>query len=336
LNRVRKWLSTLVGFYRPTQGENLDFVTKLLYSARSVILVISAQAAIISGLLSLYSGNFNLILFTLVLIGYVSLHMVSNLSNDYFGYTRGNDIPGAPRLRYTPHPIASGYFTKYQVKMITILIFLIPLAITYYLFLVRGTSLLLFAVPGFLLLYLYDASRVTLKSIGLGEIASFLVWGPLMITGGYFVITGTFSILALAISIPYGLGVMSILLGKHIDQIEFDSSIGQKTLPVLVGEKNARVIVCVTIPLMYMIPVILLLTLNLGLFPMLVILLNIPLAIRTVKSFLNKKPEEPPKGYVGWPLWYHRFALVHNRRFGWVYIAGLALSVLLRFLNIKP
>ena len=31
-----------------------------------------------------------------------------------------------------------------------------------------------------------------------------------------------------------------------------------------------------------------------------------------------------PAGYVGWPLWFHRACLVHNRRFGWLYIAGLA------------
>ena len=29
-------------------------------------------------------------------------------------------------------------------------------------------------------------------------------------------------------------------------------------------------------------------------------------------------------GYVGWPLWYHRVCLEHNRLFGWSYILGLA------------
>jgi 1,4-dihydroxy-2-naphthoate octaprenyltransferase len=37
-------------------------------------------------------------------------------------------------------------------------------------------------------------------------------------------------------------------------------------------------------------------------------------------------PDSPPPGYVGWPLWYHRVCLVHNRAFGWVYIAGLAIG----------
>jgi 1,4-dihydroxy-2-naphthoate octaprenyltransferase len=37
-------------------------------------------------------------------------------------------------------------------------------------------------------------------------------------------------------------------------------------------------------------------------------------------------PAEAPPGYVGWPLWYHRVCLVHNRAFGWLYILGLAVG----------
>ena len=43
-------------------------------------------------------------------------------------------------------------------------------------------------------------------------------------------------------------------------------------------------------------------------------------------SWRGRRPAEPPAGYVGWPLWYHRVCLVHNRAFGWLFIAGLALG----------
>jgi 1,4-dihydroxy-2-naphthoate octaprenyltransferase len=39
-------------------------------------------------------------------------------------------------------------------------------------------------------------------------------------------------------------------------------------------------------------------------------------------------PAAPPAGYVGWPLWYHRVCLVHNRAFGWLYVLGLAAGAL--------
>jgi 1,4-dihydroxy-2-naphthoate octaprenyltransferase len=40
------------------------------------------------------------------------------------------------------------------------------------------------------------------------------------------------------------------------------------------------------------------------------------------------RPAEPPEGYVGWPLWYHRACLAHSRLLGWVYIGGLAIGAI--------
>jgi 1,4-dihydroxy-2-naphthoate octaprenyltransferase len=40
------------------------------------------------------------------------------------------------------------------------------------------------------------------------------------------------------------------------------------------------------------------------------------------------RPAAPPAGYIGRPLWYHRVCLEHNRRFGWLYILGLAAGAL--------
>jgi 1,4-dihydroxy-2-naphthoate octaprenyltransferase len=57
-----------------------------------------------------------------------------------------------------------------------------------------------------------------------------------------------------------------------------------------------------------------------------VILLAAPRAIRALRVMGRPAPATPPPGYVGWPLWYHRVCLVHNRAFGWLYIAGLALG----------
>src|SRR5213596_1554664 len=110
LVRSKLWLGAFVGFYRPGAEEIrlLDPVSKFLYSARSVVLVISAQAAIIAGLLAVAGGRFDASHFVLVLVGFVAAHMISNLSNDYFGYRRGHDTPDSPRMRYTVHPLASG------------------------------------------------------------------------------------------------------------------------------------------------------------------------------------------------------------------------------------
>jgi 1,4-dihydroxy-2-naphthoate octaprenyltransferase len=322
----RLWPRAFVGFYRPqaaAQAE-LDPIARFLYSARAVILVISVQAALIAGLLALADRRFNLLDFLLLILGLTTAHAISNLSNDYFGYRRGHDTPDSPRMRYTLHPRTSGLDSRSLLTGIGVLAAL-GMAITIYFAVMRGPIALAFAVAGLLFLYLYDAAPIPLKSIGLGELASFIVWGPLMVGGGYFVIAGRLSAAAFWVSIPYGLGVASILTGKHIDQLDFDRSHGNRTLPVLIGEAAARRLNQTVVTAIYVIGAALI---AIGvLTPFAVIgAVALPRAVRAFRIMARPRPDEPPPGYVGWPLWNHRACLVHNRLFGWAYIAGLALG----------
>ncbi|MGB5079946.1 MAG: prenyltransferase, partial [Burkholderiales bacterium] len=251
--KPRLWLGAFAGFYRPSAEvvRGLDPVSKFLYSARSVILVISAQAAIIAGLLAAAERRFQWPGFALVLVGFVAAHMISNLSNDYFGYRRGHDTPDSPRMRYTVHPLASGVLEARTLLVGLAILAAIGAGISAFFIVERGWTAAAFLAAGVALLLLYDAAPVPLKAIGLGEPAVFLVWGPLMVGGGYAMIAGSVSANAFWASIPYGLGVMSILTGKHIDQREFDTAKGNRTLPVLVGEKGARALNGATVILMY-------------------------------------------------------------------------------------
>src|SRR6185437_16083642 len=126
-------------------------------------------------------------------------------------------------------------------------------AIGAYFIWLRGMPAVWLTIAGALLLWAYDAAPRALKELGLGEIAAFVVWGPLMVAGGYFVITGRYSSGALLASIPYGLGVMSILVGKHIDQRDFDEGKHQRTLPVVLGERWARLFNRAAVVAMYVV-----------------------------------------------------------------------------------
>ena len=254
-SRAALWLGAFTGFYRPAAEELrlLDPVSKFLYASRSVILVISAQAAIIAGLLAAADGRFRAGAFALVLVGLVVAHMISNLSNDYFGYKRGHDTPDSPRMRYTVHPLASGVLERRHLLTGLAILAALGAAIAAWFIVESGRVAAAFVAGGVALMFLYDAAPVPLKSIGLGEVAVFLVWGPLMVGGGYAVIAGQVSLDALYASIPYGLGVMSILTGKHIDQREFDAGKGNRTLPVLIGERSARALNVATVALIYVV-----------------------------------------------------------------------------------
>lgn len=324
----RLWPRAFVGFYRPqaAAAADLDPVARFLYSARAVILVISAQAAIIAGLLALADRRFDPLAFVLLLLGLLVAHAISNLSNDYFGYRRGHDTPDSPRMRYTLHPRTSGLDSRALLTGIGALA-LLGLTITIYFWIVRGPIALAFAAAGLLFLYLYDAAPIPLKSIGLGELASFIVWGPLMVGGGYFVVSGRLSAAAFWVSVPYGLGVASILIGKHIDQLDFDQAHGNRTLPVALGEAGARQLNQAVVAGIYVIAAALIAAAVLTPFAI-IGAVALPRAFRAERIMAKPRPDAPPPGYVGWPLWNHRACLVHNRLFGWAYIAGLALGAI--------
>jgi len=322
---IRDWYLAFRGFY-PAQNPPRDFVSRFLFSARSVILVISAQAAVISALMATLDGRFNCVRFVLLLFAFVSLHAVSNLSNDYFGYRRGHDTPDSPRRRYTLHPIADRVMSEKQFWVSLVIMMVIDVAIA--LLFVRwvGIWVLAYAVAGMVILILYDATPVSLKEIGLGELATFLVWGPLMVCGGYFAITGHFSFAALVASIPSGLGVMTVLWGKHIDQAEFDRAHDICTLPVLLGDATSRRVGIALILAMY-VTIAWAVSARVLPWPTLLVLINLPQCWRVIKTLAAARPTTAPADYVGWPLWYHRFSLRHSRSFGWLYIAGLLCSV---------
>ena len=92
---------------------------------------------------------------------------------------------------------------------------------------------------------------------------------------------------------------------------------------MLLGERSARAFNELSVAGMYLVTLGAVLAGALTPFG-LVIALALPRAVRAVRVMGRRAPAEPPPGYVGWPLWYHRVCLVHNRAFGWLYILGLA------------
>jgi 1,4-dihydroxy-2-naphthoate polyprenyltransferase len=135
-------------------------------------------------------------------------------------------------------------------------------------------------------------------------------------------------------SVPYGLGVMTILNGKHIDQISFDSHRHIHTLPVLIGAPAARMLNIVALIAIYGVVAALIASGRLTPFAA-AIVIALPQAVHAIKIMSRERPAVPPLDYVGWPLWYHRVCLEHNRVFGWTYIGGLAAAAIWHILGTK-
>lgn len=198
---------------------------------------------------------------------------------------------------------------------------LIALAAGAYLVALRGPLALGLLAAGavFVLFYTWP-----LKYIGLGEPAVLIVWGPLMIGGGYYVVTGDWSWNVVIASLPYALGVTGVLFGKHIDKLTADAEKKIRTLPVLLGERNARYTVMGMILLQYLLVLYLVAT-RFFTPALLLVLLALPKLALIWGIFREPKPAERPEDYPddAWPLWFVSFAFMHNRRFGALFMVGL-------------
>jgi len=130
--------------------------------------------------------------------------------------------------------------------------------------------------------------------------------------------------------IPFGLSVVSINFGKHIDKLGPDKQKGVGTLPVRLGEKAARYINMVILVLIYAVIVYLIFVPRYFTPVMLIVFLAGKRLLLAVGVLTKPRPAEPPQGYTAWPTWFSAFAFYHNRLFGGLFILGLLADTLLR------
>jgi 1,4-dihydroxy-2-naphthoate octaprenyltransferase len=251
-------------------------------------------------------------------------NLVNDLTDSWKGVDKGDD---AFLAQYGPQPIEHGLMTVRQMLLYAGITGLIALACGLYLVFARGglTLILLGLGVFFVLLYTWP-----LKHIGLGEVAVLIVWGPLMIGGGYYVVTGEWSWGAVLAGLPYALGATTVIFGKHIDKIKNDKTRGIHTLPVIIGERNARYTAMAMMILQYVLVVILVIAAYFT--PvMLVVLLALRTFALVFRVYNQPKPEKPPPEYPdeGWPLWFVAFAFIHNRSFGLLFLLGLIVDAVL-------
>ena len=325
---------TLVKIDKKDEWDSLDFVSKWLIATRSGVTTVTLYSCIIAGLLAwrYFAENnmpFPWIPWLIVTLGLFIAHGTNNLLNDYTDYSRGIDSDNYFRIQYGVHPLVQGFWNKKTQLRWFYISGTIAFASGIYALWYTGMDrvvLGLFTIGALtLLFYTYP-----LKHLALGEIAIFLIWGPIIIGGVYYVLTGQWNWLVALAGVPFGLSVASINLGKHIDKLEDDKKKRVTTLPVAIGERAARYLNIAVIVLAY--AVILYLIFGPRFFTpiMLIIFFAIKRAILNIGVLTKPRPIESPKEWKGWPTWFSGFAFYHNRMYGGLLILGIMLDTLFR------
>lgn len=305
------------------EWERLDIISRWLISTRAAVLIMTFISAAVAGILAIQNGRFHFFHWLLMTVGLILAHATNNLLNDYTDYIKGVDKDNYYRAQYGPQPLVHGLLTKRQLLGYALVTGLLALSCGAALVYLRGGLTLFLLVCGafFVLFYTWP-----LKYIALGEIAVLIVWGPLMIGGGYYVTTGLWDWNVVIASLPYTLGVTGVIFGKHIDKLEMDREKRIYTLPVLLHEKPARMLLIAMLALQYLTVVYLVVA---GFFTPIVLIVALALRAfaRVLPIFRAPKPAEKPADFPEvWPNYFVAAAFYHNREFGLLYLVGLILN----------
>jgi 1,4-dihydroxy-2-naphthoate octaprenyltransferase len=316
------------------EWDSLDVISKWLIATRSAVTMVTVYSCIIAGILagrdlSQSGGKFDWLTFIIVTLGLFIAHGTNNILNDYTDYTRGVDQGYYFRTQYGVHPLVQNFWDKAtSIRWFIISGVLATLAGVYALFYTNFslTTISLFAFGAIVLL----AYTYPFKYWGIGELMIFLIWGPIMITGVYFVLTGGWNWNVVLAGVPFGLSVVSINIAKHIDKSDDDRKKGVGTFPVRAGEAVARRVTQASTVLIYLVIAYLVFVPRYFTPVMLIVFLAYKEALMAIGVMNKARPAEAPKGWDYWPVWFAGFAFNHNRKFGGYLILALIVDMLLR------
>lgn len=192
---------------------------------------------ILGSVLAFTEDKFNIGYFFLSAIAIILLHAGVNLLSDHDDFVRKVDTKDS----YGSSGILIENLLKLKdISKVGKCLLVIGVLIGLFLAYKKGLVVLLIGLIGALGGYSYTGRPLSLKYRGLGAPLVFLLFGPLMVIGSYYVQTQTVTFSALWVSIPVGLLTTAILHVNDIRDIVYDKKAGIKTLSILIGKNKSK------------------------------------------------------------------------------------------------
>ncbi len=184
-------------------------------------------------------GHFHTTHFIGILVAIFLVQTGANLVNDYYDYLHGVDISNS----FGPSGlIQQGLVKPARILSLGLTSLLLGAIVGCVIAAAGGPLVYLFGVVGLLCAFFYSATARSLSSLALGELASFLVFGPLITCGAYLVMaqTGAIASSAFTYSIPLGLFAAAALHVNNMRDIEGDAHAKRLTLASILGMRWSR------------------------------------------------------------------------------------------------
>ncbi|PKL85393.1 MAG: 1,4-dihydroxy-2-naphthoate octaprenyltransferase [Ignavibacteriae bacterium HGW-Ignavibacteriae-1] len=177
-------------------------------------------------------------LIPVILIAGILFHTGTNLVGEYFDYKKGVDRPetfGSSRILVDglmkPKTVLYGGYASFALG------FALGLILVAY----HGYPMLILGIIGLIGGMFYTGTPFGYKYVALGDLFVYLMFGPLMVIGANFALTGIIDYNLFLISIPVGCLVASILIANNLRDIKHDKVAGITTTAVLLGAKATKI-----------------------------------------------------------------------------------------------
>jgi 1,4-dihydroxy-2-naphthoate octaprenyltransferase len=251
----------------------------------------TAISVSVGSALGAIDGGFSWAYYLITLLGTVFLHAATNLINDYYDVKSGVDTQEVSTAQYRPHPLVEGKLKAEHVRTAATILYALSTCIGIYLAAARGWALMWIGLIGAFASITYTAPPLKYKYSALGEISVFLMWGPLMVAGAYYVQRQAFSMDAFWISLPFGALVALVLLANNIRDINHDRDKGILTLAIILGPRKGLWLYFSLLALAYLAIVVMSIFGPLYLWS-LIVLLSMPLALRLLYQMMKQVPAD--------------------------------------------
>ncbi|MBI4311203.1 MAG: 1,4-dihydroxy-2-naphthoate octaprenyltransferase [Chloroflexi bacterium] len=206
-------------------------------ASRPFTLSASAVPVLVGSALAFREGKASFGLFLLVLVASMLVQVTANLVDEYADAARPE---GKAKLPAPYKVIALGLLSTTAVKRGALAFFAAATIIGLYLVAVAGWPVLAICLASALVAYLYSAGPRPLGAMALGQPLVFLIMGPAMVMGTYYVHARAFTPETLWLSLPVGCTVTAILAANDLRDEEEDRAAGKRTLVTLLGRRFGR------------------------------------------------------------------------------------------------
>lgn len=228
-------------------------------------------------------------LLPLIAIASLLMHAATNMVSEYFDYRKGVDRPdtyGGSRV------LVDHLLPPAQLFLGSLVLFGIAACIGLVFIAIYGWPILMLGLVGMLGGFFYTAAPVGYKYLGLGDLCVFVLMGPLMVIGSFYVLTGSWDMRVLLISLPVGFLVAAILSGNNLRDILHDTQAGINSTATVLGARWARLEYSGLIVGAYAATVAMI---AFGILPLwsLLTLLTLAPAVKNIKTAMTSRPDRP-------------------------------------------